>query len=179
MSALAIILLAVATCFAAGTALWIALAVLHTQRAMQQQKASVLRAQLIAQLQVIKEAVVPRGRGLDLLQKEIYEPLQYLWMQADLLEPDEIQIAHRCSSALLALRHKPSVNQTQARHAHKLIDEACSALMRSQAAIQQQHFWFFLPGLAKSFPGLRSLDINGSGSRDESGVPNRVGLLKN
>jgi hypothetical protein len=179
MSALAIIVLAVATCFAAGTALWIALAVLQTQRTMQQQKASVLRAQLIAQLQVIKEAIVPRGRALDLLQKEIYEPLQYLWMQADLLEPDELQIVHRCTSALLALRHKPSVNQTQARHAYKLIDEACSALIRSQETVKQQQSWFFLPGLAKSFPGFRSLDINGSGARDESGVPNRVGLLKN
>ena len=179
MSAFAIIVLAVATSFAAGTALWIACAVLHNQRLAQQKKTSVLRAQLIAQLHVIKEAIVPRGRALDPLQKEIYEPLQYLWVQADLLEPEELQIINRCASALLALRHKPSVNQTQARHAHNLIDGACSALIRSQETVKQHESSFFLPGLAKSLPGFRSIDINGSGSRHESGVPTRVGLLKN
>jgi hypothetical protein len=179
MSAFAIIVLAVATCFAAGTALWIACAVLHNQRMLQQKKASVLRAQLIAQLHVIKEAIVPRGRALDPLQKEIYEPLQYLWVQADLLEPDELQIMNRCASALLALRHRPSVNQTQARHAHNLIDEACLALIRSQEMVKQHESWFLLDGLAKSLPGFRSVDMNAAGTARESGVPNGVHLLKN
>jgi hypothetical protein len=179
MSAFATFVLAVGTCFAAGTALWIACAVLHNQRLVQQKKASVLRAQLIAQLHVIKEAIVPRGRALDPLQKEIYEPLQFLWVQADLLEPDELQIMNRCASTLLALRHKPSLNQTQARLAHNLIDEAYSALVRSQESVKHDDLSFLLPGLVRSLPGFRSVHIDAAGSAREPGVPTGVRLLKN
>ncbi len=179
MSDFATLMLAMATCFAAGTALWIALSVLHHQRMLQQKKASVLRAQLIAQLHVIKEAVVPRGRALDLLQKEIYEPLQYLWVQADLLAPEELHVMNRCASTLLALRHKPSLNQTQARLAHNLIDETCSTLIRFQGAAQQEESWSSIPGLIRSLPGFRFIEMTGIGPRQESGVPTNVGLLKN
>jgi hypothetical protein len=134
MTTVAIVFLAVATCLAAGTSLWIALSFIEQGRRLQEAKASVLRAQLTAQLQAIKDSIVPRGRALDPLQKEIYEPIQFLWMQADLLEPDEVHAVNRCGSALLALRHRASVNQTQARLAHSLIDETCSLLRRTGTA---------------------------------------------
>ncbi len=179
MSTFAIIVLACATCFAAGTALWITVTFLHNQRLLQKNKAAVVRAQLISQLHAIREAVVPRGRGLDVLQKEIYEPLQYLWVQADLLEPEELHVMNRCASMLLALRHKPSLNQTQARLAHNLIDETCSILIRSQERAKgQDNGWFPALGLAKNLPGLRFIGTDSASPCHEPGTPPRIGLLK-
>lgn len=160
MTTVAIVLLAVATCLAAGISLWIALTFVEQGRRLQQAKASVLRAQMTAQLQAIKDSIVPRGRALDPLQKEIYEPIQFLWMQADLLEPSEVLAVNRCGSTLLALRHKTSVNQTQVRLAHTLIDETCSVLRRTETATHEpagqrssvQRFLNVLPGLPKDSP---------------------------
>ena len=160
MTTVAIVLLAATTCFAAGTSLWIALMFVEQGRRLQQAKASVLRAQLAAHLYAMKDAIVPRGRALDPLQKEIYEPIQFLWMQADLLEPDEVHAVNRCGSALLALRHKTSVNQAQARLAHCLIDETCSLLNRAGMAAPEpagqwspvQRLLSILPGLPKHSP---------------------------
>jgi hypothetical protein len=169
MNTFAIVLLAVATCMASGTALWIALAFLEHQRRLQQKKASVLRAQLLAQFHAIREAVLPRARALDPLQKEIYEPLQFLWMEAVLLEPEEVQAVNRCGSALLALRHKPSVNQTQVRLAHRLIDDTCSLLSRSDAPPHEPASkWAVVQRLIDSLPGLPSIRATG---RDGAGSP--------
>lgn len=153
MDTAAIIALALATVLAAGTALWIALVTLHRQCQTQRRKASIFRAQLTAQLHAVRQAIAPRGRQLDLLQKEIYEPLQYLWMQADVLEPEEVHAANECIAALLALRHKPSLNQTQARVACTLIDETCSLLLGVEKRVRaQQAAPALLPGLTKQFP---------------------------
>jgi hypothetical protein len=160
MMTFAVLLLAIASCLAAGTALWIALTGLDLQRRAQQRKASVLRAQLVAQLQAMRDSIVPRGRGLDVLQKEIYEPLQTLWMQADVLEPEEIHAVHRCSSMVLGLRHKPSVNQTQARAAHRLIDETCSILSRFDAGARERAAQRNLTDpLTKRLPGFAALGM--------------------
>ncbi len=127
-----IILLALATCFAAGTALWVTLTFLSYERAFRRQKAIVVRAQILGHLLSVREVIVPRSRPLDPGQKEAFEPLQFLWMQADLLSPEEIQLTGHCSATLLALRHKPSLNHTQVRVAQTLIDEACVLLEQTQ-----------------------------------------------
>jgi hypothetical protein len=174
MTTVAIVLLALATCLAAGTSLWIALSFIEQGRRLQEAKASVLRAQLTAHLQAIKDSIVPRGRTLDPVQKEIYEPIQFLWMQADLLEPDEVYAVNRCGSTLLALRHRPSVNQTQARLAHNLIDETCSLLRHTGTAAHVssgqyspvERILHALRGLPKDSPAAtdRYLEKLGSGS---------------
>jgi hypothetical protein len=170
MNTFAIVLLAVATCFASGTALWMARAFLEHQRRLQQRKASVLRAQLLAQFHTIKEAIVPRARALDALQKEIYEPLQFLWMEADLLDPQEVHAINRCSSTVLALRHKPSVNQTQVRLAHRLIDDTCSVLSRSDVTAHEPiDQWSLAQRLLNGLPGFPL--IGRTTGRDAVGSP--------
>jgi hypothetical protein len=161
MNTVGILLLAIATCFAAGTALWITLTQLDSQRRLQQRKASVLRAQVVTQLHAIRDSVVPRGRALEPLQKEIYEPLQFLWVQANLLEPEELHALNRCGSTLLALRHKQSVNQTQARLAHRVIDETCVILNRSEEAAREAARRLSMTrGLAKLLPGFVSIGMD-------------------
>ena len=173
MNTIVILLLAIATCFAAGTALWITLTLLDSQRRHQLRKASVLRAQLIAQLHAIRDSVVPRGRALDALQKEIYEPLQFLWVQANLLEPEELHAINRCSSALLALRHKTSVNQTQARLAHRVIDETCVILNRTEQAAQEPARQLsVLHGFSRLLPGYASIGMD-SASHQRDRVDSR------
>ena len=127
-----IILLALATCFAAGTALWVTLTFLSYERALRRQKAIVVRAQILGHLLSVREVIVPRSRPLDPGQKEAFEPLQFLWMQADLLSPEEIQLTGHCSATLLTLRHKPSLNHTQVRFAQTLVDESCVLLEQAQ-----------------------------------------------
>ena len=170
MNTFAIVCLAVATCFASGTDLWMALAFLEHQRRLQQKKAAILRAQLLAQFQAIREAVLPRGRALDALQKEIYEPLQFLWMEADLLEPEEVHAVNRCGSTLLALRHKPSVNQTQVRLVHRLIDDTCSVLNHSDMTAREPIAqWPLAQRLLNGLPGFPL--ISRTTGRDAVGSP--------
>lgn len=179
MSTFAVMFLAVASCLAAGTALWIAWILVDSQRRLQQKKASVLRAQLIAQLHSIRDSIVPRARALDALHKEIYEPLQFLWVQADLLEPEEIHAVNRCSSIVLALRHKLSLNQTQARLAHRAIDEACAILVRSEASINQRgRYWSPAHRLMKRFPGFASIDMDGVVPTQQPGAVSQIGVVK-
>jgi hypothetical protein len=179
MNTFAILILAAATCLAAGTALWIALSFVEHQRRLQQKKASVLRAQLVAQFQAIRDSVAPRGRALDVLQKEMYEPLQFLWMQADLLEPEEVHAVNRCGSVLLGLRHKPSVNQTQVRLAHRLIDETCSVLSRSDtAAHEPAHQWSLAQRLINGLPGFPSISRDGVAGPQQPRTVTEIGVVK-
>ncbi|HJR75773.1 MAG TPA: hypothetical protein VJ805_02335 [Nitrospiraceae bacterium] len=175
----AIVFLAMTTCLAAGSALWIALAFIERERRMQQKKASVLRAQLVAQLHTVREFVVPRGRPLDPMQKEIYEPIQFLWMQADLLEPVEVQAVNRCISALLALRHKASLNQTQARFALRLIDETCSLLQFDVPAPQPADRWSLAQRLIRELPGFPSIRTDGVTRSPQSPAATEISMLKN
>ncbi|MGH7256858.1 MAG: hypothetical protein ACREIM_00645 [Nitrospiraceae bacterium] len=127
-----IMLLALATFFAAGTALWVTLTFFNHERALRRQKASVVRAQLLGHLRSLREVIVPRSRPLESGQKEAFEPLQFLWMQTDLLDPEEIRVISHCGATLLALRHAPSLNHTQGRFAQALIDESCVLLEQTQ-----------------------------------------------
>jgi hypothetical protein len=110
---------------------------------------------------------------LDALQKEIYEPLQFLWVQANLLEPEELHAINRCSSALLALRHKTSVNQTQARLAHRVIDETCVILNRTEQAAQEPARQLsVLRGFSRLLPGCASIGMD-SASHQHGRVDSR------
>jgi hypothetical protein len=178
MTTAAIVFLAMTTCLATGTALWIALAFIERERRMQQKKASVMRAQLVAHLQTLRESVVPRGRALDPIQKEVYEPIQFLWIQADLLEPVEVQTVNRCLSALLALRHKASLNQTQARLAHRLIDETCSLLQSEVIAIQPADQWPLAQRLIRELPRFASIRTDHVARSPQSPAATEISMLK-
>jgi hypothetical protein len=134
-----IMLLVFATFFAAGTVLWVTATFFSRERVLRRQKAIVVRAQLLGQLQSLREGIVPRSRPLDPEQKEMFEPLQFLWVQADLLDPEEIRVINHCGATLLALRHKPSLNHTQVRFAHTLINEACVLLEQTQRETTRVH----------------------------------------
>ena len=56
-----IMLLAFATFFAAGTALWVTLAFFNHERALRRQKAIVVRAQILGNLLSLREVIVPRS----------------------------------------------------------------------------------------------------------------------
>jgi hypothetical protein len=127
-----IMLLALATFFAAGTALWVTVTFLNHERALRRQKAIVLRAQLLGHLLSLREVIVVRSRPLEPGQKEAFEPLQFLWVQADLLSPEETQLINHCGATLLALRHKPCLNHTQVRFAQTTIDQSCVRLEQTQ-----------------------------------------------
>jgi hypothetical protein len=134
-----IMLLSLATFFAAGTALWVTLTFFNHERALRRQKVIVVRAQLLGHLRSLREVIVPRSRPLEPGQKEAFEPLQFLWMQADLLDPEEIRMINHCSTTLLALRHTPSLNHTQVRFAHVVIDECCVLLEQTQREATRAH----------------------------------------
>jgi hypothetical protein len=104
---------------------------LERETLQKRRKAEALRAHWLATLGVIRESLVPRSRALEQQQQEMYEPIQYLWLQADVLEPDELLAVNRCSASLLALRHRPSLNQSQARVAQSLIDETSAVLAQA------------------------------------------------
>lgn len=179
MTTAAIVFLAMTTVLAAGIALWVALAFSERERWLKEKKASVVRAQLVAQFHTVRESVVPRGRPLDPMQKEIYEPIQFLWMQADLLEPVEVQAVNRCASALLALRHKASLNQTQARLAHRLIDETCSLLQSNGSASQPADQGSLAQRLIRELPGLLSIPRDHVSRSPQSPAATEISMLKN
>ena len=134
-----IMLLAFAAFFAAGTALWVTLTFFNHECALRRQKAIVVRAQLLGHLRSLREVIVPRSRPLEPGQKEAFEPLQFLWVQGDLLDPEEIRVINHCGAALLALRHTPSLNQTQVRVAQTFIDESCVLLEQIQREAARAH----------------------------------------
>lgn len=134
-----IMLLALTTFFAAGTALWVTMTFFNHERALRRQKAIVVRAQLLGHLRSLREVIVPRSRMLEPGQKEAFEPLQFLWVQADLLDPEEIRVINHCGAILLGLRHTPSLNHTQVRFAQALIDESCVLLEHTQREATRTH----------------------------------------
>jgi hypothetical protein len=91
-------------------------------------------------------------------------------VQADLLEPEELHAINRCGSTLLALRHKPSVNQTQARLTHRIIDETCVILTRTEQAAQELARQLSMTrGFTKLLPGFTSLGMNSACHQHERG----------
>ena len=129
MIGLLFLAVAVVACVLLSAAL--VLAILERERLQKRRKADALRAQWLGTLSIIRESLAPRSRPLEPVQKELYEPIHYLWMQADLLEPEELLPVSHCTASLLALRQKPSLNQTQVRLAQTLIEHTCSQLTRT------------------------------------------------
>ena len=119
-----------ATCLATTIALFLGVWPIYREQRRRREQASLVRSQLLATLTVLGESIAPRSHPLDLLQREAYEPLQYLWMQAHLLEAEEWRLLSRTNATLLMLRNKPTVNHRQTRMAQDLIDQTCRTLER-------------------------------------------------
>jgi hypothetical protein len=104
-------LLALAIVFAVGVGFYLVRQLFIQQRTQRLQKAEIFRTELIVQLRFLEERLTPRNRPLDRFENELFEPLQAMWMQADLLEPEEMQVVHRLFRSLFMLRKKPSLNK--------------------------------------------------------------------
>ncbi|HJU03747.1 MAG TPA: hypothetical protein VJ692_01245 [Nitrospiraceae bacterium] len=130
VAAVGLLTFAVATFLATGVALFLSVWPVYRERRRRSEQATLVRSQLLAHLAVIRDFITPRSHPLDLLQREAYEPLQYLWVQAHLLEAEELQLLSRTQTMLLTLRNKPSLNQRETRMAQDSIDRTCSVLER-------------------------------------------------
>jgi hypothetical protein len=130
VAVLGILAFVAATFFATSVALFLGLLPIYRERHQRREQASLMRSQLLAHLRVIRESIAPRSHPLDLLQREAYEPLQYLWIQAHVLEAEELRLFNRAHALLLTLRNRSSINQRETRMAQDLIDQTCMALER-------------------------------------------------
>jgi hypothetical protein len=101
------------------------------QETQRQQKARMLRAQLLSQLRLIEEHLAPRTRPLHNFGAELFEPLHAMWMQADLLEPEEMELVHRTCGILFLLRRKPSLNKKDVNVATDAIQQTLRVLEAS------------------------------------------------
>jgi hypothetical protein len=128
VAALGSVASAIATITAVAVALFLALWPIQQERRRRQGNAHLVRTQLLAHLRLIRESLGPRSHPLDLVQREAFEPLQHLWMRADLLEAEELQPLNEAVGTLLVLRNRPTVNQRQVRWAQGLINQACMVL---------------------------------------------------
>jgi hypothetical protein len=108
---LGLCLLAVALIAAVWAGVYFARLWFVQQETQRQQKARILRVQFLSQLRLIEEHLIPRTRPLSNFGVELFEPLQAMWMQADLLEPEEMERVHRTCGILSLLRRKPSWNK--------------------------------------------------------------------
>jgi hypothetical protein len=104
-------LLAIAIIFAVSAGFYVAHQWFERQKAHHQKKARILRTQFLSQLQFIENHLAPKTRPLTAFEQELFEPLQAMWMQADLLEPEEMEAVHRTCLMLLMLRKKPAWNK--------------------------------------------------------------------
>ena len=130
LSALGLLAFVAATFLAISIALVLALWPIVRERRRRTAQASLVRSQFLAHLKVLRESVMPRSHPLDLLQRDAYEPLHYLWMQTHLLEAEKLRLLNRCNVMLLTLRNRASVNQRETRMAEDLIDQAVAVLER-------------------------------------------------
>lgn len=108
---LGLCLLAVALISAVWAGMYFARLWFVQQETQRQQKARMLRAQFLSQLRLIEKHFTPRTRPLHNFGAELFEPLHAMWMQADLLEPEEMELVHRTCGILFLLRRKPSLNK--------------------------------------------------------------------
>lgn len=95
------------------------------QQSQHVKKARILRTQFLFQLRFIEEHLAPRNQPSKNFDHELYEPLQAMWMQADLLTPEEMEAVHRACRILLLLRNKPSLNKKEVNVATDAIRQAC------------------------------------------------------
>ncbi|MGH7230049.1 MAG: hypothetical protein ACREJU_01650 [Nitrospiraceae bacterium] len=135
IAALGTLAFVAATFLATSVALFLGVWPIYREQRCRREQGSLVRSQLLAHLKVIRESICPRSHPLDLLQREAYEPLQCLWIQAHLLELDEWRLLHRSTALLLVLRNRPTLNQRETRMAQDLIDQTCMALERYDLAL--------------------------------------------
>jgi hypothetical protein len=103
--------LAAAIILAVAAGVYLAHQWVARQESQRLNKARILRAQFLSQLQFIEAHLTPRAHPLNDFGHELYEPLQALWMQADLLRPEEMEAVHRTCRLLLMLRKNPTLNK--------------------------------------------------------------------
>jgi hypothetical protein len=108
---LGLCLLAVAIILAVSAGVYFAHQWFVRLQTHQLNKARILRAQFLSQLRLIEEHLAPRSKPLNNFGNELFEPLQAMWMQADILEPEEMEAVHRTCRILFMLRKKPSLNK--------------------------------------------------------------------
>lgn len=116
-------LLALAIAFAVCVGFYVASKLFCQEWNYHLKKAQILRTALLTQLRFIEERLTPRNHPLDSFGNELFEPLQAMWMQADLLEPEEMQMVHRLCQILFMLRKKPSLNKKEVNMAKDLIHQ--------------------------------------------------------
>jgi hypothetical protein len=108
---LGLCLLAVAIILAISVGVYLARQWMVQQQSHHLKKTRILRAQFLSQLRLIEKHLTPRSKPLNNFGSELFEPLQAMWMQADILEPEEMEAVHRTCRILFILRKKPSLNK--------------------------------------------------------------------
>lgn len=119
---------AAAMLIAAAVALFLGLWPIRRERRHQRAKAGILRAQLLSQLKMIETHVTPRSHPPDVIEREAFDSLQALWMQASILEAHELRMINRCATVLMAFRNRPRVNKQLVNFVQDLIDQTRKAL---------------------------------------------------
>lgn len=118
-----VFLLALAVVVAVLAGGWAVNTWIRQQRDHRLQKARILRTEMLIQLRLIENQLTTRHHPLDHFGKELFEPLQALWMQADLLDSQEMEAVHRVCRVLLSLRNKPSLNKKDVNLVMQLIQQ--------------------------------------------------------
>jgi uncharacterized protein YneF (UPF0154 family) len=134
-------LLALAIVFAVCVGFYVVSKLFCQEQNHRLKKAQILRTSLLAQLRFIEERLTPRSHPLDSFGNELFEPLQTMWMQADLLEPEEMEMVHRLCQILFMLRKKSSLNKKEVNIAKELIHQTyqifdISQKRRSTASVE-------------------------------------------
>ena len=112
----------------AAVALFLGLWPAWRDRRHRQASASILRSQLLIQLRLIESQIAPRSHPMDSIDREMFDSLQALWMQASILEPQELRMINRCGRVLMAFRNRPRVNKQQVNFVQVLINQACKVM---------------------------------------------------
>lgn len=124
----------------AAVALFLGLWPAWRDRRLRQASASILRSQLLIQLRLIESQIGPRSHPMDVMDREMFDSLQALWMQASILDPQELRMINRCGKVLMAFRNRPRVNKQHVNFVQVVINQACKVLEEHpQDAAEKRH----------------------------------------
>ena len=140
LSAIGTMFAAAAMLIVAIVALFLGLWPMWKARRERQATASILRSQLLIQFRLIESQIAPRSHPMDSLDREMFDSFQALWMQASILEPQELRMVNRCGRVLMAFRNRPRVNNQQVNFLQVVINQACKVLEEQpQDATEKRH----------------------------------------
>ena len=140
LSAIGTIFAAGAMLIAAAVALFLGLWPAWKDRRQRQANASILRVQLLTQLRMIESQIGPRSHPLDVMEREAFDSLQSLWMQAGILEPTELRMINRCGKVLMTFRNRPRVNKQLVNFVQVLINQTCKALEEHPQDVSERRY---------------------------------------